>query len=86
MTVAVTRIRFYKKSGARIYIPAIIVKDPNFPFEDEDLVKIEIGNDSIIVERPKWWEMLNWSQLRDAYEMLPEDLKRKIAEKGLAPS
>ncbi|MCD6263195.1 hypothetical protein J7L60_02130 [Candidatus Bathyarchaeota archaeon] len=85
MTVVVTRIKFFKKSGARIYLPSKIVKDPDFPFEDDDLVKIEIGNDSLRIERPEWWEMLDWNELREAYETLPEEIKRKIAERGLAP-
>ena len=85
MVIGVTRIKFYKKSGARLYIPAELVRDPRFPFEDGDLVKIEIGNDSILVEKPEWWEIIDWDEMPEAYERLPEDIKRKIREKGLAP-
>ena len=81
----VTRIKYYKKSGARLYIPEAIIKDPNFPFEDDDIVKIEIKNPIISISRPEWWEMLDWKQMRDTYIMLPETIKKEIQKQGLAP-
>jgi len=78
--VAVTRIKFFEKSGARLNIPASVVRSPGFPFEDDDLVKIEIGNDSLIIEKPEWWEMLDWNEMRNAYNALPDEIKEKIAE------
>lgn len=82
---SVARIRFYKKSGARLYLPERLVRDARFPFKDEDLVKIEIGNDSLIIEKPEWWEMLNWNEMRSAFKVLPNEIKQKILEQGLAP-
>jgi len=81
---AITRIKFFKKSGARLYIPAKVIRNPDFPFEDDDLVKIEIGNKSLILEKPEWWEMLDWNEMRNAYNALPDEIKTKIAERGLA--
>ena len=39
-----------------------------------------------MVERVEWWEMIDWNEMRDAYEVLPEEVKRKIEERGLAPA
>jgi len=84
MTItAVTRIKFFQKSGARLYLPEKIIKDPSFPFEDDDLVKIQIGNDSLIINQPEWWEMLDWNEMKEAYQLLPEEIKNRIAERGL---
>ena len=85
MVVSVTRVKFFKKSGARLYLPAKLVEDQAFPFEDDDLVKIEIGNDSLKISRPVWWEMLDWDEMRDAYTRLPDDVKREIEARGIAP-
>lgn len=83
--IALTRIKFFRKSGARLYLPEKLVRDGDFPFEDDELVKIEIGNDSLRISRPTWWEMLDWNEMREAYKVLPEDVKRMITERGLAP-
>ncbi len=85
MKYGISRMKFRREGGARLYIPAELVRDPRFPFEDGDLVKIEIGKDSILVEKPEWWEMIDWNEMPEAYERLPEEIKRKIREKGLAP-
>ncbi|MHA1582815.1 MAG: hypothetical protein ACTSYM_10050 [Candidatus Baldrarchaeia archaeon] len=43
------------RSGAKIYIPADIVKDSQFPFEigEKVLIKIDIENSRLIVEKIK---------------------------------
>jgi len=79
------KIKFYKKSGAMLYIPEDIRSDSSFPFEDGEIVKITIGNDSLLLEKPEWWEMLDWKNLRDAYSKLPEETREKIQKAGLAP-
>lgn len=78
------RIGYFKKSGARLYIPEKVLKDTNFPFKDGDLVKIEIGNDSLKVESTEWWEMLDWRTTPEAFERLPAEIKEKIRKAGLA--
>ncbi|RLG87901.1 MAG: hypothetical protein DRO18_02470 [Thermoprotei archaeon] len=85
MKYGISRMKFQREGGARLYIPAELVRDPRFPFENGDLVKIEIGNNSILVKKPEWWEMIDWNEMPEAYERLPEDIKKKIREKGLAP-
>jgi predicted nuclease with TOPRIM domain len=84
--VAVSRIKYYKKSGARLYIPQSVVNDPEFPFVDGELVKIEVGNPVITLTKPTWFEMLNWNEMKDTYELLPEQIKEEIKNKGLAPN
>ncbi len=86
MEWGVSRIRFFKKSGARLYIPEKVAKSKGFPFKDDELVKIRVGEGSLMVEKVEWWEMIDWNEMRDAYEVLPEEVKRKIEERGLAPT
>jgi len=82
----VSRIKFYKKSGARLYIPESVLNDPEFPFGDDDLVKIEISNPTVMLIKPVWWEMLDWDKMKNAFEKLPDDIKEKIRQKGLEPT
>jgi len=77
------RIGFYKKSGARLYIPERVLKDENFPFKDGDIVKIEVGNESLQVRPVEWWEMLDWKTMPEAFEKLPAEVKEKIKKAGL---
>jgi len=79
------KVKFFQKSGARLYIPEGVRGDSNFPFEDGEIVKITIGNDSLTLEKPEWWEMLDWKKMRDAYEKLPIAIREKIQSAGLAP-
>jgi hypothetical protein len=72
------RIAFFKKSGARLYIPARIIDDSNFPFKDDEIVKIEIGNSSLKLKAVEWWEMLDWKTMPETYEKLPNEIKQKI--------
>ena len=83
--IAVSRIKYYKKSGARLYIPQSVIEDPDFRFNDGDIVKIEINNPAIIISRPEWWEMLDWTEMSDTYALLPQEVRDKIRESGLAP-
>jgi len=82
----ISRIKYYKKSGARLYIPAKLLKDPDFPFVDDDIVKIKLGNPGVILIKPEWWEMLDWGKMKDAFAKLPEDIKEKIRQEGLEPT
>ena len=77
------RLGYFKKSGARLYIPEKVLKDKNFPFKDGDLVKIEIGNDNLRVKPIEWWEMLDWKNTPEAFEKLPEEIKERVKQAGL---
>lgn len=77
------KIRFFKQSGARLYIPEKIISDSNFPFKDGEIVKIEIGNNSLKLRAVEWWEMLDWKTMPETFEKLPEEIKRKIKNAGL---
>jgi len=79
------KIKFFSQSGARLYIPEDIKNDSSFPFKDGEIVKIMIGNDCLTLEKPEWWEMLDWKNLRDAYSKLPEEIRLKIQQAGLGP-
>ena len=75
----ISRIKFFPKSGARLYIPNRLITHEGFPFEDNELVKIELDeNGVLVISRPQWWEMLDWDKMSKAYEGLPEDIKEKI--------
>ncbi len=76
--VAVSKIKYFKKSGARLYIPQSVLDDPNWRFNDGDLVKIEVGNPLISLSKPEWWEMLDWNEMTEAYKLLPEEIREKI--------
>jgi len=77
------RITFFKKSGARLYIPEKIVSDKSFPFQDGEVVKIEVGNSSLKLKAVEWWEMLDWETMPHVFEKLPEETKEKIKRAGL---
>ncbi len=81
--VAVSRIKYFKKSGARLYIPQSVIEDPGWRFEDGDLIKIEIGNPSLTISKPQWWEMLNWNEMRETFDLLPDETKAEIRNHGL---
>ena len=81
--VAVSKIKYFKKSGARLYLPQSVLDDPGWQFKDVDLVKIEIGNPSISISKPEWWEMLDWNEMAEAYKLLPQEIKDKIRNRGL---
>jgi len=83
--ISFAKIKFFQKSGARLYIPESVKGDSNFPFEDGEIVKITLGNDSLTLEKPEWWEMLDWKNLKDAYDKLPVEVQEKIRQAGLAP-
>jgi len=79
------RIKFFQKSGARLYIPQKVIEDSNFPFKDNDIVKIRVEKNSIILESVEWWEMIDWKTQPEAYAKLPENIKSKIRVMGLNP-
>ncbi len=76
--IGVTRFRLFKKSGGRIYIPQHLLLRSDFPFLDDDLVKITIEDDMVVLSRPEWWELLDWSRMENTYERLPQEIKDKI--------
>jgi len=78
----VSRVKFFAKSGARLYLPNKLITHEDFPFKDDDLVKIEIGkNDIVVISKPQWWELLDWDSMgKEAFNRLPEDIKEKIRE------
>lgn len=81
------RIKGYKKSGAMLYIPERLFKDPKFPFKDGSILKITIGDSSSMsLTEPKWWELLNWSKMRKGFERLPAITQEEIRKAGLAPT
>ena len=79
------KVKFFEKSGARLYIPESVRSDSNFPFEDGEIIRISIGNDSLVLEKPEWWEMLDWKKMQPAYSKLPPETQEKIRQAGLAP-
>lgn len=77
------KLRFFKKSGARLYIPSKVIRDKAFPFKDGEIVKINIGNASLGLKAVEWWEMLDWKTMPDAYAKLPDEVKEKIKQAEL---
>ena len=76
--IGITRFKLFKKSGGRIYIPQQLLSSPDFPFSDSDLIKITIEKDKVVLSHPQWWELLDWNEMRDAFESLPQEIKDKI--------
>jgi hypothetical protein len=72
------RINFFKKSGARLYIPQKIISDPDFPFANGDVIKIEIREGELRLKSAEWWEMLDWETMPDTFAKLPKDVQDKI--------
>jgi len=85
MRTATTQIRRYVRSGARIYIPQGLLNRPEFPFEDDEILKVEILDGRLVLSRPEWWEMLDWDEMPLVWGTLPEEIKAKVWEAGLAP-
>ena len=82
------KIKFFGKSGARVYIPESIRRSSEFPFSDGEIVKVVIGNPnphnpSVSLVKVEWWEMLDWSTMQKTFEKLPPDIKQKITNAGL---
>ena len=55
-------------------------REPGFPFQDD-----EILDGRLVLSRPEWWEMLDWDQMPQVWRTLPEEIKAKVREAGLAP-
>jgi len=86
MRTATTQIRRYAKSGARLYIPQGLLDHPEFPFEDDDILKVEILDGKLVLSKPEWWGMLDWDEMPQVWRTLPEEIKVKVREAGLAPN
>ena len=78
------RITFFKKSGARLYIPEKVLSDAAFPFKDGDVVKIEVSEGALKLKGVEWWEMLDWETMPEAFKKLPQDIQAKIRNAILA--
>jgi len=85
MKIATTQLKHFEKSGARLYIPQKVIEDPDFPFKDGDVIKIEYEENNMTLTRPEWWEIIDWNQMKPAFISLPEEIKDKIRALGLAP-
>jgi len=95
---AVTRFKLFSRkdpatgeleflSGGRLYISQQLIERTDFPFEDGDLVIIEIisfeSEKVLLLRKPRWWEIIDWNKNRDAFEILPYDIKTMIIQAGL---
>ena len=77
------RAAYFKKSGARLYIPEKVVSDSAFPFKDGDIIKIEIEENTVTLKKTEWWEMLDWKTMPETFEKLPPDVQGKIRNANL---
>jgi len=84
--LATTQLKHFTKSGARLYIKQEALNDPSFPFEDEEILKMEIVDGKMILSKPEWWEMLEWDAMPQVWKTLPEEIKHQIRAAGIAPS
>lgn len=83
--VSTTQLKHFNKSGARLYLKQELLNDPGFPFEDDEILKVEIREGKMVLSKPEWWEMLDWDEMPQVWKTLPEEIKTKIREAGLAP-
>ena len=86
LMVTTTQLKYFNKSGARLYLKQELLNNPGFPFEDDEVLKVEIVEDKLVLSRPEWWEILDWDELPLVWRTLPEDIKAKVRGAGLAPS
>jgi len=79
------RIKKFQKSGAYLYLPSKLIEHDDFPFRDDDVVKLEIDkkNQAMTVSTPQWWELLDWSKMPDAFDKLPPETKENIKRAGI---
>ena len=50
--------------------------------------RLKIKPDELVdikIRRPNWWEMLDWNEMKNTWELLSEDIKNEIREAGMAP-
>lgn len=83
--VATTQLKHFQKSGARLYIKQNFLNSPDFPFEDEEILKIEIVDGKLVLSKPEWWEMLDWDEMPQVWKTLPEEIKEQVRAADLAP-
>jgi hypothetical protein len=39
----------------------------------------------LVLSKPEWWEMLDWDEMPQVWKTLPEEIKSKVREAGIAP-
>jgi hypothetical protein len=83
--VSTTQLKHFNKSGARLYLKQELLNEPEFPFEDDEILKVEILDGKLVLSKPEWWEMLDWDEMPQVWRTLPEEIKSKVREAGLAP-
>jgi len=83
--ISTTQLKHFNKSGARLYLKQELLNEPEFPFEDDEILKVEILNGKLVLSKPEWWEMLDWDEMPQVWRTLPEEIKAKVREAGLAP-
>ncbi|MBN2334963.1 hypothetical protein JXL21_05345 [Candidatus Bathyarchaeota archaeon] len=84
--VFTTQLKHFKKSGARLYIKQDLLNSPDFPFEDDEILKVEIVDGRLMLSKPEWWEVLDWDQMPQVWRTLPDEIKAQIRAAGLAPN
>ena len=73
----ITRLKKYPISGAMFYLGVGILNDPEFCFNDGELLKIEIEDGKLIISKPKWYELLDWTTFEESsIEQLPEEARQ----------
>jgi len=53
--------------------------------QDEEILKVEILDGKLALSKPEWWEMLDWDEMPQVWKTLPEEIKSKVWEAGIAP-
>jgi len=76
----VGRIKILKEDDEQ---KALIPIDEDWPFEDDELIKIIVEKKVVKLVAPEWWEIIDWNTMKEVYDNLDEVLKRKILEHGL---
>ena len=84
--ISTTQLKHFNKSGARLYLKQELLNEPEFPFENDEILKVEILDGKLVLSKPEWWEMLDWDEMPLVWRTLPEETKAKVREAGLAPT
>jgi len=74
------RLKAYKSSGADLYIPRYFLNHPKFPFENGAIIQLDVKGNEVVMSEPKWYLILDWDKMPDAYKQLPKDIQEEIRQ------
>jgi len=60
-----------------MYLGVGLLNDPDFPFKEDEILKMKIVDETVVISKPKWYELLDWSMFEKSYiNELPEEARK----------